>query len=362
MHSSSSATALRIASSYLKLKKQQQKNSGQELRDGLTHKDQEQCDGFSTKRKLLCTNPSYQGKKIWMGIRYDCWAVVFCWLPLRVLVWFLVSLASLSPFWLPVSLGDVAPNRRILVFEFEGIQHSISLCDISCLFSVLWSSPQDKMHCQLSLTVGLCTPCQKSKLHQYNRFFFRGVMTPSLLPVRPGLHSTDVGLFWVCHCHCHCRGELAISPWRLAWCVLAPCLTPDRRHGTLLQHTQLTMQHACCLPHQPSTSGRHTHSETSNVLLHPNLSSLRYLLAARCSNPRCALRTPRLTSAEVDARSLSGNSISLHSCSAPSLNSKALFWNPALQHFSVTGFRSSLAHREYMFYLETRHVQEIVSF
>ena len=39
--------------------------------------------------------------------------------------------------WLPVSLGDVAPNPRILVFEFVGFQHSISLCDISCLFSVL---------------------------------------------------------------------------------------------------------------------------------------------------------------------------------------------------------------------------------
>ena len=27
------------------------------------------------------------------------------------------------------------------------------------------------------------------------QILFRGVMTPSLLPVRPGLHSTDVGLF-----------------------------------------------------------------------------------------------------------------------------------------------------------------------
>ena len=65
-----------------------------------------------------------------------------------------------------------APNPRILVFEFVGIQHSISLCDVSCLFFSSLSSPQDKMHCQLSLTVGLCTPCQKSKLQQYNRFFF----------------------------------------------------------------------------------------------------------------------------------------------------------------------------------------------
>jgi len=35
-----------------------------------------------------------------------------------------------------------------------------------------------------------------SKLHQQNRFFFRGVMTPTLLPVRPGLHLTDVGLLY----------------------------------------------------------------------------------------------------------------------------------------------------------------------
>merc|ERR1712136_45376 len=67
-----------------------------------------------------------------------------------------------------------SPNPRILVFEFVGIQHSISLCDISCLFFSSLSSPQDKMHCQLSLTVGLCTPCQKSKLQQYNRFFWWG--------------------------------------------------------------------------------------------------------------------------------------------------------------------------------------------
>ena len=53
------------------------------------------------------------------------------------LVCFLVSLAGLSPSWLLVSLGDDAPNPRILVFELVGIQHSISLCDISCLFSVL---------------------------------------------------------------------------------------------------------------------------------------------------------------------------------------------------------------------------------
>ena len=64
--------------------------------------------------------------------------------------------------------------RGFCVFEFVGIEHSISLCDISCLFFSSLSSPQDMMHCQLSLTVDLCTHCQKSKLQQYNRFFFVG--------------------------------------------------------------------------------------------------------------------------------------------------------------------------------------------
>ena len=33
-----------------------------------------------------------------------------------------------------------------------------------------------------------------SKLPSAQQILFRGVMTPTLLPVRPGLHSTDVGL------------------------------------------------------------------------------------------------------------------------------------------------------------------------
>ena len=73
-----------------------------------------------------------------------------------------------------VSLCDVALNPRILVFEFVRIQHSISLCDISCHFFSSLSSLQDMMHCRLSLSMGLCTLCQKSKLQQYTRFFFVG--------------------------------------------------------------------------------------------------------------------------------------------------------------------------------------------
>ena len=45
----------------------------------------------------------------------------------------------------------------------------------------------------------------KEQVSTAQQILFRGVMTPTLLPVRPGLHLTDVGLLWVCHCHCHSR-------------------------------------------------------------------------------------------------------------------------------------------------------------
>ena len=47
-------------------------------------------------------------------------------------------------------------------------------CALSRVFFFILSPSQDLMHCTLSLTVGLCTPCQQSKLHQHNRFFFAG--------------------------------------------------------------------------------------------------------------------------------------------------------------------------------------------
>ena len=67
------------------------------------------------------------------------------------------------PSWLPCLIRRVAPNPRIQRSEFVN----------SYQFSIL-SSSQDSMHCTLSITVCLCTPCQKSKLHQHNRFFLRG--------------------------------------------------------------------------------------------------------------------------------------------------------------------------------------------
>ena len=61
---------------------------------------------------------------------------------------------------------------------------------------------------------------------------------------------------------------------------------------------------------------RFAHS-TSEVVAALYLSILKGLLVAKCPNPRCAFRTARLTSGEVDAetrsRSLWGISISLQS-------------------------------------------------
>ena len=99
------------------------------------------------------------------------------------------------PCWLPVSLGDVAPNPRILVFEFVGIQHSTSPWAISRLFFMFseTTSGQDALHTVLNS--GFVHTLPKEQASTVQQILYRGVMTPSLLPVRPGLHSTDVGLF-----------------------------------------------------------------------------------------------------------------------------------------------------------------------
>ena len=90
------------------------------------------------------------------------WMFVFSWFP-----WPVCSPLGF-PVWLVVLL-------RIQKFRDPNllIHTSNSLCVVPCFFFIL-SPSQDLMHCTLSITVGLCTPCQKSKLHQHNRFFFAG--------------------------------------------------------------------------------------------------------------------------------------------------------------------------------------------
>ena len=77
-----------------------------------------------------------------------------------------------------------------------GIQHSISLCDISCFFFQFseFTSGQDALPTVLNSGFVHTLPKEQASTSKTDSFF-SGVMTPTLLPVRPGLHSTDVGLF-----------------------------------------------------------------------------------------------------------------------------------------------------------------------
>ena len=126
--------------------------------------------------KLLCTNSSYQRKKIRMGIGCDWWVVVLCRLPLRALVLFLVSLAGLSCPDFLCFFVDVAPNPRILCIRI-GDFSTATACVLSHVFLCILSSSQDKMHCTPSLTVCTCTPCQRASFNSTTDSFFRGVMT-----------------------------------------------------------------------------------------------------------------------------------------------------------------------------------------
>ena len=173
--------------------KQQQQYSWSRASRWLTNKDQKVRDGFSTKMKILCTN-FFVPKKIWDTIRYDCCAVSSCRPPLRVLLLFLVHLAGLplqaSCFYFCVVLLRI---QGFCGFEFENSaqQHPVwsRVCVVFLYFEFI--SRLDALHSVRNSLYLHALPM--SNLHQQNRFF-RGVMTPTLLLVRPGLQSTDVRL------------------------------------------------------------------------------------------------------------------------------------------------------------------------
>ena len=136
--------------------------------------DQELCDGFSTKVKLLFTNSSYQRKKFgWeSGATEELWCSAD----------FLSGCWCFSSFPWPVCpppgflcfFVDVAPNPRILctsICEFS----TATACVLShAFFLCILSSSQDKMHCTLSLTVCTCTPCQRASFNSTTDSFSWG--------------------------------------------------------------------------------------------------------------------------------------------------------------------------------------------
>ena len=150
--SSSSANALRNASSYWKHFKQQQ-NSGQEHRDGLTNKDQKVRDGFSTKMEVLCSNFFAPKTKSWDLYHVRLLRCGILPSSLRVLLLLLVSLAGL-PLLASCFLFDIS----VVLLRIRGFCCLWFMFLLS--FTCTLSSSQVSMHCTLSITVCTCTLCQ----------------------------------------------------------------------------------------------------------------------------------------------------------------------------------------------------------
>ena len=119
----------------------------------------------------------------------------------------MVSVTSSSGVFFPWSVCPPPDSDSLCCFESEDSE--IQICEfipvtICVLFFFLYSesiSGRDALHTVLtSGFVHILLKEQASPAQQF--FFFCGVMTPTLLPVRSGLHLTDVGLLCVCNCHC----------------------------------------------------------------------------------------------------------------------------------------------------------------
>ena len=107
-------------------------------------------------------------------------------------LFFLVSLACVSPSLLPCLLRGVAPNPWILSSEFVNLYQQQPVC---CLVFFLYSesiSGLDALHTVHNS--GFVHTLPKEQASSAQQILFCGVMTPTLLPVRPVLHLTDVGL------------------------------------------------------------------------------------------------------------------------------------------------------------------------
>ena len=107
---------------------------------------------------------------------------VFSWFPL----------ACVSPSWLPCLIRRVAPkseDSEIRICEFM----PATACVLLRVCFSIWSSSQDSMHCTLSKTVGLCTPCQRASFISTTDSFLRG-HDPYTLACKARPSLTDVGL------------------------------------------------------------------------------------------------------------------------------------------------------------------------
>ena len=117
--------------------------------------------------KLLCTNSSYQREREKIGwesgateeLRYSADFLSGCWC-FSLFPWPVCP----PPGFLCFFCGCCSESEDS-VYENLGIQHSNSLCVISCLFSMYseFISGQDALH--TVLTVCTCTPCQRASFN-----------------------------------------------------------------------------------------------------------------------------------------------------------------------------------------------------
>ena len=172
--------------------------------------------------------------------------MVFCRLPLRLLVFFLVSLASLpllaSCFYFCVVLLRM---RGFCVLEFVNSAQQQLVCYLMSFFLCILSSSQDKMHCTLSLTVCTCTPCQRASFNSTTDSFSWGHDPYTLTcKARPSFDSCgtslsvslslSLSLSLLCSACCRFASALALV---LHPAVSSPA-TSSRHHGSSCCHSK----------------------------------------------------------------------------------------------------------------------------
>ena len=106
-----------------------------------------------------------------------------------------------------VSLWTLLRIRGFCVFEFGNSAQHQPVCYLMSFFSIL-SSSQDKMHCQLSITVCTCTTCQRASFNSTTDSFSWGHDPYTLAcKARPSFDrcgtslNTYAGVCWFCLNH-----------------------------------------------------------------------------------------------------------------------------------------------------------------
>ena len=140
---------------------------------------------------------SYQRTKVGTYIRYDCCTVVSCRPPSWCFrfSWFpgLLLLASWLPAFFLLCLWCCSESEDSVINLRN--QHSNCLWPLFLVFFFMYIESISGLVALHSVHKQfLPAYLANEQVTSVKQILFSGVMTPTLLPVRPGLHSTDVGL------------------------------------------------------------------------------------------------------------------------------------------------------------------------